>query len=291
MRTMYDSVTAADIPTTATLVAGYVDGVPRWSPADWARFPGATKVRIALDPATNDGHVLDVERGAANPDQAPGWVLRRRAAGMIPTVYCSVALWPALRQQFAAQHVEPPLWWIAAYPGGGPLNVPDGAIAHQFAGENTGSGGHFDLSAVRDYWPGVDARPANEGEDDMADSFWFIANAETGERALLYPNGDVVGMEGVDTVPVVSTNHVPVLTVPAVKFDEMAGRLSARFAELAHLLATTTNAAPAAEARTAEPAVDGDTCAATLPEPAEAAQGSGSTEPSGGDGAEAAVHS
>lgn len=291
MRTMYDSVTAADIPTTATMVAGYVDGVPRWSPADWARFPGAIKVRIALDPATDDGHVLDIERGAANPDQAPGWVRRRRAAGVTPTVYCSLALWPAVRQQFAVQYVDEPLYWIAAYPGGGPLNVPDGAVAHQFAGENTGSGGHYDLSAVRDYWPGVDAGPSNEGELDMSAAFWFIGNTATGEAALLYPNGDFVGVDGANYTAVISNNHVPKLDVGQDVWNDMAGRLSKRLAEAAQLAADAFKAdgvggaGPAVD-EPVEVTMDGTMHVGKLPEPAEAPQGSGSTV---GGGAESAA--
>lgn len=161
MRRMADSVTPMDIPTDDPrtgrpwdLVAGYIDGVPRWPAAAWDRFPGSVHVRIALDPATNDGHVLDVENGAANPDQAPGWVMRRRAAGADPTVYCNLSLWPTVREQFAAAGVPEPHWWIAAYPGIGE-NLYPGTVAHQYANP-LNSGGHLDLTVVADHWPGVD---------------------------------------------------------------------------------------------------------------------------------------
>lgn len=39
-RTMYDSTNPGAIPASAALVAGYVDGLYRWSDAAWARFAG-----------------------------------------------------------------------------------------------------------------------------------------------------------------------------------------------------------------------------------------------------------
>lgn len=156
-RILYDSVTAANIPVTAQMVAGYVDGRYAWSAADWARFPAAVHVRIAVFASTNDGHVLDVERGDATPAQAVGWVQRRRAAGVDPTVYCGLASsgysWADVRAAFQAQGVPEPHYWVAAYPGIGAALYP-GSVAHQYANP-----GPYDLSVVADYWPGVDVSP------------------------------------------------------------------------------------------------------------------------------------
>lgn len=154
MRTLYDSVNPAAIPLTAAMVAGYVDGMYAWKPADWARFPRAVHVRIACFASTNDGHVLDVERGDATPVQAPGWVQKRRAAGVDPSVYCSMSVWPTVRAAFRTAQVGEPHYWVAGYPGGGPV-LPAGAVAHQFADPAT-AGGQWDLSVVADHWPGVD---------------------------------------------------------------------------------------------------------------------------------------
>lgn len=163
MRTMYDSVDASAIPTTATIVAGYVDGAYVWTEGDWARFPRATKVRIAVFATTHDGHVLDVEQGNATPDQAPGWVLGRRAYGIDPTVYCSLSAWTTLRNAFIHANVAAPHWWVAHY--NGVEAVPVGAVAAQYA-DDIMLGKHYDLSAVADYWPGVDPLPHSSRKDD-----------------------------------------------------------------------------------------------------------------------------
>jgi len=152
-RTCYDAITPENIPTTAQMVAGYVDGRYAWSAADWARFPHSVKARIAVFSSTNDGHILDVEAGCSTPANAPGWVVRRRRAGVDPTVYCSLSAWPSVQAAFAAARVDPPHWWIAAYPGNGPKLYP-GSIAHQYPNP-----GPVDISVVADYWPGVDPKP------------------------------------------------------------------------------------------------------------------------------------
>jgi hypothetical protein len=153
MRTMYDSITAGDIPTSAAMVAGYVSGRYAWSAADWARFPGAVKVRIATQASVNDGVVLDVEPGDATPQQAPGWVQMRRAAGVDPTIYCNLTQLPVVQAAFTAAGVAQPHYWVARYDG--VANLPAGCVAKQYADPKT-SGGHWDLSAVADFWPGVD---------------------------------------------------------------------------------------------------------------------------------------
>ena len=154
MRLLYDGITASNLPPDAVIVAGYVDGLFRWKDSDWARFTRAIKVRIAVFSSTNDGQVLDVEQGNALPVQAPNWVKMRRAAGIDPTVYCSLSDWPRVKQAFNNQGVAPPHYWIAAYPGNGPQLYP-GSIAHQYASNNK-----FDTSVVADYWPGVDPKPS-----------------------------------------------------------------------------------------------------------------------------------
>jgi hypothetical protein len=184
---MYDSITAAQIPPGADLVAGYVDGRYAWSAADWERFPDAVHVRIAVFPTTNDGHVLDCELGDAGPAQCPDWVRRRRAAGVDPTVYCSWSAWPEVKSAFAAAGVTPPHWWISGYPGpvdssGHPI-IPTGAVAHQWIDH-----GLYDESMVADYWPGVDL-VFHPLEDDMPRAVIYMATAQEAGGTPLYPHG------------------------------------------------------------------------------------------------------
>lgn len=154
MRTAYDAITPSNIRADAQVVCGYVDGRYAWTASDWARFPHASKGRIAVFASTNDGNILDVEPGNATPAQAPGWVQRRRAAGIDPTVYCSLSDWPAVKAAFDTDKVAQPHYWIAAYPGNG-ANLYPGSVAHQYESLST-----VDISVVADYWPGVDPKPA-----------------------------------------------------------------------------------------------------------------------------------
>ncbi|WIY05471.1 hypothetical protein QRX60_17070 [Amycolatopsis mongoliensis] len=164
MRTMYDAVTAANITKAnpnPQLVAGYIDKIKLepWSAADWARFPNARKVTIVKKASTNDGHVLDVEPGDATPEQAPGWAAMRRRSGFAyPVIYCNRSTWPKVKAAFVAQRVDPPLYWIAT--ASGRPEIPEGAIAAQYLLDVAPG---IDVSAVADYWPGVDPAPANGG--------------------------------------------------------------------------------------------------------------------------------
>lgn len=157
-RRMYDSDNPNAIPANAPMVAGYIDGDSgRWPESAWNRFTGK-KVRIARRVSTNDGHVLDVEAGI--PTVWPPnlnivkWVQMRRRAGVEPTIYCNqLNDWPGIRQLFNATSVRQPYYWVARYDN--VAVIPAGAIAKQYANPPL-AGGHYDLSVVADYWPGVD---------------------------------------------------------------------------------------------------------------------------------------
>lgn len=183
-RLMYDGINtdASSIPTTAQLVAGYVDGLYAWSPADWARFPHSVHVEIAVLPTTNAGVVLDVEQGNGTPAQSVDWVLMRRAAGADPTVYCNVSTWPAVRSAFEVRGVPEPQCWIAQYDG--VAEVPAGAVAKQYDSYPA-----WDLSVVADYWPGIDPAPPAPAptptpEDDMP-----TTTSVNGRAGLSWPAG------------------------------------------------------------------------------------------------------
>lgn len=155
-RIFYDSVTASRIPRGVQGVMGYDDGLYKWSDKDWGLFPSSVHVHIAVFASTNSGTVLDVERYDASPEEAPGWVKMRRAAGVDPTVYMNTSTWPQVRAAFRNQGVPEPHYWVAQYDN--VKIVPDGAIGKQYY-NNDALG--FDMSVVADYWPGVDPAPQN----------------------------------------------------------------------------------------------------------------------------------
>lgn len=174
MRTMYDSTNVNDIPANAKMVAGYVDGIYAnvWSLQ--RNFPHAVVVRIAVSPHTNDGHVLDVEPGDATPAQAVDWVRMRRISGADPTIYCSKSSWYSVRKAFKDAGVEAPHYWIADWDG--IKEVPTGTVAKQYGNPDI-THHHYDISAVADHWPGVDA-PHNPRGTDAA-SYYVVKSGDT----------------------------------------------------------------------------------------------------------------
>ena len=161
---MYDSVTAADIPLGVQMVAGYDDGLYAWSDADWQRFPNAVHVHIATQPGNDTSPVMDCERGDWSPSQIPGGCATRRQQGIVPTAYSTWSDWDAIKYACQMASIDPPLWWLAAYDYV-PV-IPDAAIAKQYVNPPQ-SGGHYDLSVVRDHWPGIDPNqtPTVSSED------------------------------------------------------------------------------------------------------------------------------
>ncbi|MEU4804302.1 hypothetical protein [Actinosynnema sp. NPDC023587] len=160
MRTMYDSTRPWEIPAGAEMVAGYVDGRWAWSQEAWDRFRNAIKVRISAVGATHHAEVFDVEPGCIwPPENVVPLVVRARAAGIDPTVYCNRRNhWAGVRAVFDAADVPQPHYWVAEYDG--VAEVPAGSVGKQYrAPEASGkakSPAHYDISSMADYWPGVD---------------------------------------------------------------------------------------------------------------------------------------
>jgi hypothetical protein len=95
---MYDSTTPDAIPRSAPAVAGYVGGYWPNYPEDVKRWPHAHHLSIAVN-AGEDAMCLDVEKGDATPQDAPGWYHRQRARGVAkPYLYASLSPWGELRQ-------------------------------------------------------------------------------------------------------------------------------------------------------------------------------------------------
>lgn len=159
-RMMHDSVTVADIPSSATMVAGYMDGKFQTVAALQRQFPSAQLVTITVL-GTPGAHVCDTEPGNIGIAGAARWAANEVKAGRHPTLYCMASQWKdvkaAVREHGLNGHKVS--YWVADYDGD--ATIPRGAVAKQFADPDL-SGGHFDLSVVADHWPGVD-------DDDRAD--------------------------------------------------------------------------------------------------------------------------
>jgi hypothetical protein len=144
---MYDSVTPTAIPSDAEVVAGYVDGLYRWSQSDWDRFPTAVKVTIAVF-ANDDADVLDVETGDATPQQAPDWIRRQIVRGVsVPTIYCNMSVIDQVR---AACVGLPFNWWAAHYTY--VEHLEPGSVATQWT-DHGPQGRNVDISLCATQWP------------------------------------------------------------------------------------------------------------------------------------------
>jgi hypothetical protein len=182
MATMYDAVAPSSIPSgvpAPTYVAGYIDGAWRSYAGITARFPNAIPVSITVS-GTQLAQVADCENGDLTPVGAANWAKAKLVAGVVPTVYCSEAAWPSVKNACAG--VGPIDWWIAGYPGSVGEALYPGSVAHQWIDRGT-----YDESVVLDGWkPGraVAAPPPSSstgtpfGEDTMqAVPFSLTTNA------------------------------------------------------------------------------------------------------------------
>lgn len=155
-RIMADSTNANDIPLTVDMVAGYVDGLYKWSEQDWLRFAGKPLVSISAIPYTYDANVADVENGDYTAAQAAEFLRYNVARNQWKVLYFSLSRFAEIHAAVLAAGVHDDQWgiWVADWDA---IAKPwPGAIAKQFANPAT-SGGHYDLSIVSPFWPGVDA--------------------------------------------------------------------------------------------------------------------------------------
>jgi hypothetical protein len=139
----YDSANSVDVPTGA-YAAVYINGYYAWAEVEVARMAKVFRVSVRADPTwAASARCIDVEQGAASPNQAVAFVEERRRLGFDDaTVYCDRSTWTTLITQFARAKVEAPLWWIATLDGTGYL---PGAWAVQYQG---GPHAPYDLSVL-----------------------------------------------------------------------------------------------------------------------------------------------
>lgn len=165
-RFMYDGINTLAVGiashiatiTPRPMVAGYLDNIFEWSPAEWALMDGSVRVGIVTRAQRNFGDVLDVENGDASPNQTGDWITMRKAMGYHkPTIYCDLNNVPAVRIGTGRYvlGVDYDIW-VAHYDGS---TVPDpvpgpGTLAAKFAAKQFLATGRWDVSAVYDDgWP------------------------------------------------------------------------------------------------------------------------------------------
>lgn len=213
-RVMFDSTNINDIPTTASMVAYYIDGIYATTSAIVrARFPHAVLVPISAV-GTDNGLVGDVEPGCMTVPQGVTWVQMRRLANADPTIYCNeMNAWAGIRQAFHNAGVVEPHYWVADYDNIAVL--PAGAIAKQYANP-TLTGGHYDKSIVADFWPGVDT-PIG---DDMTSLRYepvsgavYIVDA-SGKRHIFPPENNALKAELGAAYKLVNMTAADLATIP-----------------------------------------------------------------------------
>lgn len=190
---LYDSTNFEDIPALGEgdLVAGYINGAASaWPAAGFRKFPGALQINVT---GTNEGTVLDIEKGDATIATAPGWVAKRQAAGVErPWLYIDKAGFAELRQVMGSAEVG---YWVADWTG--ERHDVDGADATQYASPDHGSGGHFDLSSIVGTLPtepGSTVDPSTQGGFDLS-TLPTLQHGASGKlvqslQALLNTHGD-----------------------------------------------------------------------------------------------------
>lgn len=160
-RAMFDSVTAARLPSNATLVGAYADGHYQNVDAVRRQCPHATVVTITVkgNPGAN---VADVETGDLTPEQGAQWAANEVKAGRLPTLYMNLSTWPEVQRHVAAHGIAGKVsYWVAHYDG--KADIPAGAVAKQYQERKDQN---LDYSLAVDHWPGVDhssTAPAHAG--------------------------------------------------------------------------------------------------------------------------------
>lgn len=161
MRTMGDAVAWMNIPRTADIIAVYRNGNWPAKPEDVnAYFPLTKYVHVWIDvngSCPESAQVLDVEKGDATPQQAPGWIQARRKVvhTSLPTVYCDRSNLIGVQAECAAAGLKSGRdyqLWISTLDGsedfqGKPLRSIPGVVAVQVEGGPTAK---WDRSVVYD---------------------------------------------------------------------------------------------------------------------------------------------
>jgi len=116
--TMFDDITVSTLPSGHDYAyAGYTGGHWPTFPELQQRFPGHRLFSVAVWRG-DDGECLDIEKGDAEIEDAPGWYERQVARGVWrPGLYTSAGNLRALEREMARHHIERRAYrlWSAHY--------------------------------------------------------------------------------------------------------------------------------------------------------------------------------
>lgn len=153
------------VPLHLQLVAGYDTGTPdiKWTPADWALFPGVPHVHIDQGYGTArslTANVLDFEAGAFNPAMAT--LLINANESPDPTVYVNRDNMGATIFSARQSPKFKGAVWLS-FPGWNPGDpLPALPTDCRYVAIQNRLGGPYDLSVVLDdTWPGGAVKPYN----------------------------------------------------------------------------------------------------------------------------------
>ena len=144
---LYDAVNYKNIPPTAPIVVGYINGPKsKWPDTAWSKFPNSIILKATVNIFT-DADILDVESSDATPTQVPIWLAHFRKPNQQRTIYCGLNSWPAVQAQVKVANLQPPYYWIADQ-----TNIPH-LVANSNATQYTDYRTLFDESTTDGEWP------------------------------------------------------------------------------------------------------------------------------------------
>ena len=207
LATVYDSVTAGDLPAGGDGYLAYLNGRYANVAAVAARFPGKPIKTITVNGALQGlvlaADISDCETSDYDPSTAAQWAKNKISSGLgKPTIYCNTSTYgdvanalAALRLQFGID-----VWWLEAHYDDIPLiSAVPGAIGKQYQSTAT-----YDVSVVEPTWLGID--PPQPQETDVAVIFLAPSPDPTDQPTLIPVNaGDVVtlGFDAISATPVI----------------------------------------------------------------------------------------
>lgn len=176
--------------------AGYVTGDNGvvWTPAQLDAHPGIITIDQSVKASTRPyAHVLDIENGAATPDDAPGWFVDARDSydknlepgQRWPTIYCDMENLTAVANKLLAYGIteDGPGLWLAKWNIGEPAAVaqveaasgPFPVIGIQFQSDQL-----YDLNIWSELWlTDVSGKQVSVVTDEMPPGQWNDPKAWT----------------------------------------------------------------------------------------------------------------